>query len=422
MKSWMSRRVTPVVGAVIALLAFAPAAGAQSGKIVELDIAGDAVAGTTSTFTLTFTNPAGANTQVGSANVTTPFTLVSPAGSNNTVALRGMAIQPGKSLTVEITASVPCGYTGDGAWSVLAKQSNNFNGPPGNDVAVVGDLVTPVTGSCGLVFGTLPAAAEVGAAITGTPFSPSGPPVTVLVVDDSGEPVPGATVPITLSLAPGSAFGPLSGTTTRTTSGGVATFSGISIGSPGLYSLQASSPGFDPVFTPFFRVDSEVVQCVEDVPCTGTATTGRSELTLTGEPNANIDVGILRLSYGAGLAIDCAGYQEVTVGTAVFDVTGGRTKTAVLEIDKRDMQTVPNNGASFLQICFASPHAFPTRTGTAVVDGSFDWNGDGVPEPVYEGLLPDCGAPPCISKRQKNGQGDGVVTVLLPAGDPGMRG
>ena len=98
----------------------------------------------------------------------------------------------------------------------------------------------------------------------------------------------------------------------------------------------------------------------------------------------------------------------------MFDVTGGRTKTAVLEIDKRDMQTVPNNGASFLQICFASPHAFPTRTGTAVVDGSFDWDGDGVPEPVYEGLLPDCGAPPCVSKRQKNGQGDGVVTVLLP--------
>ena len=106
----------------------------------------------------------------------------------------------------------------------------------------------------------------------------------------------------------------------------------------------------------------------------------------------------------------------------MFDVTGGRTKTAVLRIDKRDMQSVPNNGATFLQICFASPHPFPTRTGAAVIDGSFDWNGDGVPEPVYEGLLPDCGAPPCVSKRQKNGQGDGVITVRLPAGDPGMRG
>ena len=126
-----------------------------------------------------------------------------------------MALQPGQSLTVEITASVPCSYSGGGAWTVLAKQANNFNGPPGNNVAVVGDLVTPVTGGCGLAFGTLPAAAEVGAAITGTPFSPSGPPVTVLVVDGSGQPLPGATVPITLSLAPGSGFGPLSGTTTR---------------------------------------------------------------------------------------------------------------------------------------------------------------------------------------------------------------
>ena len=411
-----------MAGALLALLAFAPVADAQSGKIVNVDIAGDAVAGTASTFTVTFTNPAGAQQQVGSANVTPPFTLVSPAGRNGTVELRTMALQAGESFSVDITVSVPCSSSGNATWSILAKQSNSFNGPPGNNVAVVGDLVTPVSGSCGLAWGTLPAAAEVGAAITGTPYDPSAAAPTVLVVDSSGQPVPGATVPITVSLAPGSGFGPLSGTTTRTTSDGVAAFTGLSIGSPGQYSLQASAPGLAPVYTPVFSIDTEGVQCVEDVTCTGTAAIGRSSFTLTGVPNANPDAGILRLSVGAGLALDCDGYQELTVSAVVFDVTGGREKTAVLTINKKDMQSVPNNGASFLQICFGAPHSFPTRTGTAVVDGSFDWNGDGVPEPVYEGLLPDCGAPPCISKQQKTGSGDGVVTVSLPPGDPGMRG
>ena len=224
-----------------------------------------------------------------------------------------------------------------------------------------------------------------------------------------------------MSLAPGSGFGPLAGTTTVTTVDGVASFSTLTIGSQGLYSLKASSPGFEPVFSSVFSVD-EGVGCVEDVVCTDTATTGRSELTLTGLPNGNPDAGILRLSYAAGLAIDCANYTELTAGTAVFDVTGGRAKTGVLEIDKKEMQAQSNNGASFLQMCFAAPEPFPTRTGTAVVDGSFDWDGDGVAEPVYEGLLPDCGAPPCVSKRQKNGAGDGIITVQLPPGDPGMRG
>ena len=52
--------------------------------------------------------------------------------------------------------------------------------------------------------------------------------------------------------------------------------------------------------------------CVEDVVCTDTATTGRSELTVTGLPNGNPDAGFLRLSFDAGLAIDCAGYTELT--------------------------------------------------------------------------------------------------------------
>ena len=76
-------------------------------------------------------------------------------------------------------------------------------------------------------------------------------------------------------------------------------------------------------------------------------------------------------------------------------------------------------------MCFAAPDDhFETRAGDPVRDSqTFDWNGDGVAEPVYKGLLQDCAAaaPPCVSKRQKTGSGDGVIQAQLPAGDPAMR-
>ena len=194
------------------------------------------------------------------------------------------------------------------AWTT-AKQSNNFNGPPGNNVTAIGDLATPVTGACSLAFGTPPAAAEVGAVITDTPYDPTGLPVTVVVKDGAGEPT-GSAVPVTMSLAPGSGFGPLSGTTPVVTSAGVATFDDLTIASRGLYSLEASSPGIASAFSAVFRIDPPGVECAEDVPCEDTATTGRSSLKLIGVPNGDPDAGRLFLSFGEGLVLDCAGYTS----------------------------------------------------------------------------------------------------------------
>ena len=233
----------------------------------------------------------------------------------------------------------------------------------------MGTLVTRVTGTCSLAFGTPPADAEVGAVITGTPYEPSGPDVTVEVVDGAGELLTDATVEVTMSLAPGSGLGSLSGTLSHVTSGGIATFGDLTIGARGLYSLQASSPGLASAFSEIFRIDPPGVDCLEDVPCEDTVTTGRSSLNLLGVPNADLDAGRLFLSFGAGLVIDCAGYDELTADTAVFDVTGDRAKVTTMTIDKRVMAQVPNNGASFLQVCFASPDDdFVTRSGAPVLD------------------------------------------------------
>lgn len=409
-----------LAGALLVVLA-PPAAQATYTKDIQVSVSGSAVAGKTSAFSVKIANPSGNWKTVGSADITTPFRLVSPAGHGNTVKLRHLSIKPGKSLTVAISAAVPCDYAGPGKWDIDVKESSSFYG---HELPVSGNRTTPVTGACGIVFGTPPSDASVGAVLTGNPFDPSGPPLTVTIVDGSGSPAAGASVPVTVSLAPGSGLGPLTGTTSQVTTDGVATFADLRVGSPGLYAIKAEIPGQPPLFSAFFNVDTAGVECVENVTCSVTATTGSSSLTLTAAGNPQTDAGILRLSFGVGLQLDCAGYTELTAETAVFEMTGGRSKLATLEIDKSQMKGKPNNGASHLQLCFGAPQPFPTRSGTAVQDGTYDWNGDGVAEPVYKGLLRDCdcNAPPCVSKRKKTGSGDGVIEARLPAGDPGMRG
>lgn len=422
------------------LVLLAPSAHAAPAKQYTLSLAGSppAAAGSTVTFLATFTNGADQQQQLGSANLTPPagFGLVSanvpgPATATvrgGTVELRSLALQPGAPpLTVSVTATVPCDAGAASRWGVVAKQANNFNGPPGNNLTLAPQSVldTPVSGACALRFATQPANAEAGAVITGAPYDEAGPRVAVEAVDGAGARITGWSQPVTLALALGSGLGTLSGGTANAT-GGRAEFPGLRLDAPGWYRLTATSgPLATAAPSAAFRIDTEAAVCVEDLVCAAEASTGRSELLVTGLPNGNADAGLLTLSFGAGLALDCVGYEELTGGTALFGVTGGRTKTARLQVDKREMTALPNNGASFLELCFGAPDPFTTKSGVpAAVVGDFDWDGDGAVEPVYRGLLADCGvvAAPCVSKRQKVGSGDGVIEALLPAGDPAMRG
>jgi hypothetical protein len=430
----------PVLIALLVLALLAPAASAAPQKQFTLSLDGSppAVAGRTVTFLATFTNGTDQQQQLGSANLTPPagFGLVSasvpgPATATiraGSVELRDLSLQPGAPpLTVAVTATVPCQPSAASSWSVVAKQANNFNGPPGNNIALApgSSVATPVSGSCALRFVTQPTAAEVNAVITGTPFNESGAPVSVEVVDGAGARVTSWGQPVVLTPALGSALGTVSSGSPTPVSG-LATFPTLRIDAPGWYRLTATSgPLTTAEPSAQFRIYPDGTPCLEDQECTATASTGRSDLTVTGLPNGNPDAGLLTLSFGAALTLDCDGYNELTLGTAVFEVTGGRTKTATLEVDKREMAALPNNGASFLELCMGAPAPFTTKAGVpATAAGTFDWNGDGIAEPVYRGLLPDCGvvAPPCVSKRQKTGSGDGVIQALLPPGDPGMRG
>ncbi|HZO36529.1 MAG TPA: hypothetical protein VFB41_06595 [Solirubrobacteraceae bacterium] len=412
-----------------------PSQAASTGKLYSVTVSPPTVAaGVRTSFSAVIANPATQQQQVGSVNLTAPsgFKVVSasvpgPATasvSGSTVRLRDLSLDPGNTVTVSVVADAPCA-TQTSPWTVLAKQANDFNGPPGNTLTLdsaASSLTSSVTGACALRFFKQPANARVGQTVTSTAYTPSGPPVSVEVVDGGGARVTSSTAPISIALS-GTGAGPLSGTTPVSAVSGLATFSNIAVGSPGSYVLVASSPGLTSVSSSVFRVDTVAVSCVEDVSCAGSATTSTTKLTVTADPLAGLpDAGFLTISFNVGFTLDCAGYEEFApADTALINMSADRTKTEASTIAKKQMNLVPNNGASFLQTCLGSPEPFVTRPATPplqVLPAAYDWDGNGSLDSVYVGLLPDCGPAlaPCVSVRKKTGAGDGYIETRLPAG------
>jgi hypothetical protein len=222
-------------------------------------------ADSTVTITGTLTNET-AHQQLGSANLFWPSGFdvtaasVSPGSASLAlsctlngfadgpcVQLRDLSLAPGESATTTMTVRTPspcASYT----WQVEAKQANDYKGTPGNDFDLDNansSLTTQVTSPCavGLGFDTQPHNAYVGDPITGADLDPSGPPVTVDVLDENGNLLASSKAPISVALGHNPTGGTLAGTKTVNASGGVATFSDLSVDTPGHgYTLAASSP------------------------------------------------------------------------------------------------------------------------------------------------------------------------------------
>jgi hypothetical protein len=429
-----ARRLLVAIAAVIGVAAAASPAAAATKPFKMVVSPASVPAGQPSTFSVTLTNLT-SQQQLGSANITVPaaFTAVSvadPAGpatttaSGNVVQLRDASLAPGGSIVVSVTATVPTACAATYTWSVAAKQANDFNGPPGNDLTLdtqASSLTTTVAGGCALRFvaGRQPAAARVSETITSLAYQPGGPSVQVEVVDGAGNRLTSSTASVTVALGPSVGTGALHGTATVAASAGVATFSSLSIDAPGTYTLRVTSPGLTSATSDAFRIDQVAVACVEDVTCSASLANGTTTFGVTAPGNAGTDAGVLVLDNGIGVAIDCAGYDELTATPTVIEGPN-RAKTVTSTIDKRTMNQLPNNGAAFLQMCFGAPYTFATRPGTPLT--GVDTNGDSVADFFY-GLLPDCGAPPCVSSRNKTKAGDGVIVTQTPAGigDPAYR-
>jgi hypothetical protein len=438
-----ARRLLIALAATLGLAVFATTAGAASKPFTMVVTPASVPAGQSSTFTVTLTNQTGQQ-QLGSADITVPsaFTGVSadPTGpatatvAGNVVHLRNASVPPGGSITVSVTASVPASMACPGGtftWAVVAKQANDFNGPPGNDLtlnAQGSSLTTTVTGGCAaavrFVAGRQPADARVNQTISSVDYQPAAASIQVEVVDGAGNRVTSSNASITIALGSSVGLGALHGTTTVTATAGVATFANLSIDAPGTYTLRATSPGLTAATSDAFRVDQVAVLCIEDVTCTASITNGTTTFSVTAPGNAHVDAGALLLDNGLGVLIDCrfdevTDYHELTATPTVIEGPD-RAKTVTSTIDKSVMNAQPNNGASFLQMCFGAPYTFATRPGTPLT--GVDTDGNGVNDFFY-GLLPDCGTAPCVSSRNKTKAGDGVIVTQAPGGtgDPAYR-
>ena len=429
-----ARRALALLVALLGLAVLTTPAGAAN-KPFSMTVSPGSVSPGQSTFAVRLTNLTGQQ-QLGSADITVPaaFTGVSvadPAGaptatvSGNVVHLRNASVAPGASIDLSVTATVGASCTSATyTWSVIAKQANDFSGPPGNDLDLntqASSLTTSVTGGCALRFvaGRQPADAGVDKTITSLDYQPGAPATQVEVIDGAGNRVTTSTASITLALGSSIGSGALHGTLTVSASGGVATFGNLSIDARGSYTLRATGTGLTAATSDAFRIDDVGVACTEDVTCTASLTNGDTTVAVTAPGNAGVDAGALILNNGGGFEINCADYDELTP-SATFVEGPSRIKTVTATIDKHVMNQQPNNGASFLQMCFGAPYQFGTRPGSTLT--GVDTDGDGVDDFFY-GLLPDCGTPPCVSARNKTNAGDGVITTQAPGGsqDPAYR-
>jgi hypothetical protein len=276
---------------------------------------------------------------------------------------------------------------------------------------------------CSLVFTAdgQPASTAANATITSAFNSQSGP-VKVQIVDQSGMLVANAKATITMAITPAAnpGSGTLSGTTRVTTSGGVASFSDLSIDQAGFgYTLTATTRGISPATSALFNIWGSLQQC-SPPSCSGS----QSSATTTGTVStSSATQGQLLGTAIGGASYSCGGtYQPLSdpFGFEVLTATGGGQLaqfTAMLRIDKSVVQSSGHPGASSWQICYASTQPFAVQDGTS---GSATIGG----VPFNTGLLTDClttPVAPCVQARNKDNAGDVIVTFLA-SGDPFGKG
>jgi MYXO-CTERM domain-containing protein len=145
------------------------------------------------------------------------------------------------SFTGGVASNVSITFRTVGTQSVIAKDTANL--------AITGSGSTSVTAGAAtaLVFSVQPADAAAGASIS--------PAVKVGLVDRFGNTVTTGSNSVTLALGSNPSGGTLSGTTTATMTGGVATFSNLSLNKVGVgYTLTATSTGLTDATSSAFKI------------------------------------------------------------------------------------------------------------------------------------------------------------------------
>jgi hypothetical protein len=442
-------RMVVVVAALFATLVLAAPAAAVPSKPYSVafsatpvppgvSIPGAMPAGMTiANFTVTLRNDTRTQ-ELGSANVKPPagFTIVPTPSTpsvnrgnliaplaDGTQQLRDLNLAPGESVTLTLDLQLPC-PSGSYAWTMSAKQSNDYNGT-GNDLTNPSPSARTnvVTGACALRFvaGATPAGAGKNLQIRADAYQPDSLDLVSVEAVDGRAPALAQrltwfTGAIALALGDTDYPGQLVQSGPISAGAGVASFSTLSITAAGVYTLRASTgaAGFatgDPRSeSPEFTIVDVVSQCA--TLCA--ASLGATKI--TGGPGA---AGILVLSSNLGENPTCAGYVP-PIGSSwyEFELTAQRVKTILITYTKSQMKVLKN--ASALEVCLSTPlgEPFTAKNGPAA---PYDYDGDGSLE-GFIGLLPTCGAGPgpCVSDRSPVSGGGASIEFVVPPeiGDP----
>jgi hypothetical protein len=377
----------------------------------------------TTTFQMTLTNTSN-NITLGSANVTPGFTVgavesvtagtarVTASAAGSVIELRNLGLRSGQSVVVSFTAAPSAGTY---PFTIVAKQRNDFNGPPGNDLQLFGATPTVEVRSClELAFLTQPADAQTGQPVPGA--LADWPQVAV----SNGQTGVG-NVAVTITLQGGSEDGALStdSTITATTGAdGVATFANLRVTASGEgYELVASTTGAASTTSDPFDVDDDVATCLAGETCAAAVTSGGYDVRATGTASLGVE-GRLTLSFFSPTGCDAPVGVSLSRLPAGVTVSGTdlAAKSITFTIDEATRKLDTDNGVDSYQVCaepvgrVADGETLPFRdryTGELVT-------GADNPGDLDRGWLPDCSSSvpaPCVSQRRGDGSGGVLVTV-----------
>jgi hypothetical protein len=363
---------------------------------------------------LTFTAPA-------------DFVITGATGGTSISAVPGSSVtlnlpaEPtGSTFTVHVTALAPCAAASSAVWGVSGIDSRGET----NEVQWSSSpLSVSVTGQCGLAFTGQPAQTAVNSNIL-TGFNSTDGPLTVQLVDANENPLNPADfsasgTQVTVSIATNPGGGKLAGTTTVTSSNGVADFGDLQINQTGVgYALSANAPGFASINSNLFTITGQIQTCGS-----GTCSASQSTATTATSATTTAQGDFVALGLG-GVTFTCPHYTAVsdTADFGILDFKGDgvadSSATATLTLSKSAVASSPRP-LIFWQVCYASPEPFPAipgTIGTTVIGGTT----------YHTGLLLPClllpgHKQPCLISQRYTATG-GVQLTFVALGDPLWRG
>lgn len=407
---------------------------------------------------LTVSNVQGGTLASLTISVSTPYTITAggSTGRSTTFPISG------GTATLAFTLNAPCtDASGGPRWTFTATPTAfhllNLNGSASWSAPITSTLAA---NTCHLGFivplsgGPAVADAQVytGGSATSLQELSGGMPgagagVKVGLYDGGNNLVTVGSQSIALGLTGGTSGAVLGGTTTLATASGTGTaiFTNITVNAIGSgYQLRATSANATAALSNRFNVD-QVVQACDPTRATCTVnwptdptTDVSSSITAYNPTGSNFFGGAVNPPF----TISCAGepfnYSDLYDETVTWYYYAGPntlTKTVVLTIPKSYVQTTPNNGTSFYQICYAAPAEFQTSAitnigpdGTPLAGGTYAVPEDSPNGPTayfgeqwFYGTLPGCAAnghvAPCILAKAGTG-GARIITFITPASDP----